>query len=157
VCRTAVSETVREAEEVIAMRLTARDAVASVFAGSATAIWALHVSGTDPLGIAGVRPLAGIVLGLGVGACLSSDLTTEPLSPRYVHWMASLGVLSPLAAMVALVSGLEIPLATPVVLTVAMWISATIRHFRLNPPSIDAEVLQAKVDAERRARAGAHI
>lgn len=139
------------------MRLTARDAVASVFAGSATAMWAVHVSGADPLGISGVRPMAGVIFGLGVAACLASDITTEPLSPRYVRWMASLGVLSALAAMIALVGGLEIALAALAVTIATMWISATIRHFRLNPPSIDARALQSRVDAERRARAGVHV
>lgn len=139
------------------MRLTTRDAVASVFAGSATAMWAVHASGADPLGIMGVRPLAGVIFGLGVGACLASDITTEPLSPRYVRWMASLGVLSAVAAMVALVSGLRIPLAVLAITIAAMWLSATVRHFRLNPPSIDPQALQARIDAERRARAGVHV
>jgi hypothetical protein len=151
--RLAASETVKERKEVSSMRLTARDAIATGFTATAVFLWTNHVIGTDMAGLSGVRPVAGAVLGLGFAAALASDITTDPLPPAYLWFMTALGMTSALAGLAAIVSGWEIPLAILTGALALLWITATVRHYRLNPPEMDGRVLQARIDAERQARA----
>jgi hypothetical protein len=113
------------------MRLTRKDLVATISAlgVSLVTLAVLGESGWPLLG--GVRTGAVAVLLVSMGMCAVGNAATgEPPSMRdpYVRFMAGVGVAILVAAIVALVTGIETWLLVETTLVVSMWVVSTVRH-----------------------------
>lgn len=120
-----------------AMRLTRRDAAATVFVGAAAALYGLWLAGVEVAGLSEVRVVTGIVLGLGFAASASAVVPTfETLwhgSKAYLALTSLIGLGALAAGVAALVTEREEMLTALVLATLALWIISTIRHAALAP------------------------
>jgi len=115
------------------MGLNWRDAVTTVLAG-AVGLVGLAVTGSWGWPLLG-SPRAGCVavLMLGIGMCATSQpagAAESGLRDRgpAVAVLAVLGVLSLVLAVVGVISGSDVAFMSLVIVTVVMWLLATIRH-----------------------------
>jgi hypothetical protein len=111
------------------MRLTWRDAVATVLVGGVVAAYAAFVEGADLPVISGPRALAGFTLVVGLTACgIGGEGWTNGSQPWAVRTAGVLGAIAMAAALVTVIIGSVFVLAVLVGTTVALWILATLRH-----------------------------
>jgi hypothetical protein len=118
------------------MRLTWRDALATLFVAAAAALYGLWQTGTAAAGTS-TRVLGAVVFGLGWAGCMSDQREMASVygaggrrrAPMaYVVVASLLGVVALAAGIITLVSASETMLAILVAATVALWVLATVRH-----------------------------
>jgi hypothetical protein len=120
------------------MRLSWRDALATLLVAIALGVYAAWTLGAELPGFGTVGAVAIIVLGLGVVASASAvvpgfaDLLRG--SRGYLALSSAFGLLALAAGVYALVAGEAAALTILVLATVAMWAMATARHAVLNRP-----------------------
>jgi hypothetical protein len=121
------------------MRLTWKDALATVFVGAAAVLYVLWAGGATVAEPWAPRALGVAILGLGVGACYTAKSHMETVygvngGPRpplfYVVLVSVLGGVTLVAGIVAIATGGAAALATLTGAMVALWALATIRHMR---------------------------
>lgn len=114
------------------MHLTQRDRVATLFVAAAALVYGLWLVGVGSGEAAGVRVVAGIVLGLGFAASASAVVPGfDGLmhgSKAYLVTSSLIGLGALAAGIAALVTGRELMLGLLLAATVALWAIATIRH-----------------------------
>lgn len=117
------------------MSLTWKDAVTTLFMGAIVAVYVAFLNDTSLWLISGARGTTAAVLVLGiVGGCAlstASDLYTGTRSRAaraYVAIPTALGVVALLAGVTGLISGSTVALAVLVATTIALWLTATVRH-----------------------------
>ncbi|MEU7864011.1 hypothetical protein [Nonomuraea sp. NPDC049141] len=120
------------------MRLTWKDALATVVAAANVAIYVAFTQGADVPVIDGVRGAAGAILLLGmVGGCgLSAADVYEHKGP-YMGVASTLGGIALLAGVIALITAAKPALAVLFYATIALWFIATVRH-ALTPRTMEA-------------------
>ncbi|MEV4808103.1 hypothetical protein AB0K18_49660 [Nonomuraea sp. NPDC049421] len=110
------------------MRLTWKDALATVVAGVNVTIYVAFTQGADLPVIGDVRGAAGAILLLGlVGGCALGAVPGE-YKGLYVGVMSTAGGVALLAGLFALVLASEVALAVLFFCTIALWLVATLRH-----------------------------
>jgi hypothetical protein len=118
------------------MRLTWRDALATLFVVAAAALYGLWQAGAVAVGVS-TRVLGAVVFGLGWAGCMSDQREMASVygagghrrAPMAYAVLASLlGVVALAAGIMTLVSVSEAMLAILVAATVALWLLATVRH-----------------------------
>ncbi|MGE5292715.1 MAG: hypothetical protein ACM3ML_37100 [Micromonosporaceae bacterium] len=117
------------------MRLTWKDAVATLFVGAVVAVYVAFLTGTDAWLISSARGTTTAVLVLGfVGGCMlgaPADAYTgaKSRSAQALTAVATvLGVVALTAAIVGLVTASTVALAVLFGATIALWVVATVRH-----------------------------
>ncbi|MFI9846621.1 hypothetical protein ACIHFD_57035 [Nonomuraea sp. NPDC051941] len=113
------------------MRLTWKDALATVVAGTNIAIYVAFTQGVDVPFIDSVRGAAGAILLLGiVGGCALSSVGEEYMGRGgpYLHLASALGSIALITGGLVLIAGSELALALLFYATIALWLMATIRH-----------------------------
>lgn len=118
------------------MRLTWRDALATLLVGAAAALYGLWQTGTALAGMS-TRVLGAVVFGLGWAGCMSDQREMASVygargrrrAPMgYVVAASLVGGVALVTGIMALVSASETLLAILVAATVALWALATVRH-----------------------------
>lgn len=117
------------------MRLTWKDAVATLFMAAIVAGYVAFLNGTSLWLISSARGSTGAVLVLGIvgGCALSSagDLYTgaQSWSTRAFAAIATMaGIVALIAAVAGLITGSTFALAVLVTATIALWLISTMRH-----------------------------
>jgi hypothetical protein len=117
------------------MRLTWKDAVSTLFTAAVVVVYVAFLSGTSAWLISSGRGAVTAVLVLGVvGGCAlgqAADLYQgrQRTSQRIFRAVETLlGAVALVAAVVGLISGATAALTVLVVATLALWLTATIRH-----------------------------
>lgn len=136
------------------MRLTWKDAVATVLTGLVVAAYVAFLAGTDLPLISGVRGLAATVLVAGlVGCALGGAGESDAASGRWSRALTAaasfLGVVALFAAIVTLVVASKLALAVLVATVVALWLAATVRHGFAGNRRIDDRDLHALIQREQ--------
>ena len=142
------------------MRLTWKDAVTTLFMAAIVAGYAAFLNGTSLWLISSARGATAAVLVLGiVGGCALSaagDLYTGTRSRSSVAFMAistTLGIVALSAAVVGLITGSTFALAALVTATIALWLTATIRHaFTVPAEPVDMRDVHEVIHPEQAAR-----
>jgi hypothetical protein len=118
------------------MRLTWRDALATLFVAAAAALYALWQTGTAAAGMS-TRVLGTVAFALGWAGCVSDQREMASVygaggrrrAPMaYVVVASLLGAVALVAGIITLVSASEPMLAVLLAATVALWVLATVRH-----------------------------
>jgi hypothetical protein len=124
------------------MRLTWRDAMATVLTAGIVALYAAYLAGEDLPLVSGERVLAGLILVVGLVACAvgSTAMTTGASAGLAVHVGGTLGAAAFLAALITMVTGAAGTLAILVGVTVALWLFATVRHVVTRTTTSDREL-----------------
>jgi hypothetical protein len=117
------------------MRLTWKDAVSTLFVAAVAAVYLAFRDGTTAWLISSARGTTTAVLALGVaGGCALGRtnelyLRPQPASTRVFRAVDNaLGLVALVAAVVGLISGATLAVSVLVVATLALWLTATIRH-----------------------------
>ncbi len=117
------------------MRLSWRDALATVFVGVGVGLYILWLAGIE---VAGPRVLAAVVLGLGLAASLTA--VVYGVGAGLLHASKMYLVVASLIGLAALISGVmaivavnEPMLAILVTTTVVLWLVSTVRHVVSTP------------------------
>ncbi|MFI9846665.1 hypothetical protein ACIHFD_57260 [Nonomuraea sp. NPDC051941] len=113
------------------MRLTWKDALATVVASTNIAIYVAFTQGADLPVIGSVRGAAGAILLLGmVGGCALSTVGEEFMGRggAYLCLTSTLGGVALIAGVLALITASELALAVLFYATIALWVMATVRH-----------------------------
>jgi hypothetical protein len=129
------------------MRLTWKDALATLFVGAAAMLYLLSAGGTAQP--AAPRGLAVGIFALGIGACYTAKSqmaavygvdgrARPPLS--YVVLVSVLGAVTLLAGILAILTGGSVALATLTAGMVALWAVSTARHLLSHTTSEAAQV-----------------
>lgn len=118
------------------MRLTWRDATATGLVAGAVALFGAHLAGAHLPGLAAVRPIAAVVVGLGLAACIVGAKPIDTVGARYGRWLGILGAVAIVAGLTAVFGGFEIALWALVATTAVLWVTATIRHAVAPPPAV---------------------
>lgn len=127
------------------MRLNAKDLYATALVAAIIALYVAYLQDSSAWIVSSTRATAAVVAVLGVGACglgRAEGLYAPDRSLStavYATWAAMLGSLAVVAIGVVLVSGDPAALRTLVVLTVGLWVTATLRHL-LTAPAAPAAV-----------------
>jgi hypothetical protein len=124
------------------MRLTWRDAMATVLTAGIVALYAAYLAGENLPLISGPRVLAGLILVVGLVACAAGGtaMTTGASAGLTVYVGGTLGAAAFLAALVTMVTGATSTLAILVGATVALWLFATVRHAVTRTTTSDREL-----------------
>ena len=116
------------------MRLTWKDAVSTLFMGAVVAVYLAFRGGTSVWLISSARgaTTAVFVLGMVGGCALSAGSLYAPGQPRPARVFqviaTILGITALTAAIVGLITGSTWALAVLVAATLALWLTATVRH-----------------------------
>ncbi|GAA2216197.1 hypothetical protein GCM10009850_116660 [Nonomuraea monospora] len=112
------------------MRLTWKDALATVAAGVNVAVYVAFTQGADVPIVDSVRGATGTILLLGlVGGCMLSAAPEEyERKGSYMAVASALGGIALLAGVVGLIAASELALAVLFYATIALWLMATVRH-----------------------------
>lgn len=134
------------------MRLTWRDAVATLMTGGAVALYLAYRAGADVPLVTGTRPAAGAVLVLGLAACAvgGGGQSDDEDRPRAMRWIGAFSVVPILAALVAIVARNEVALTVLVWSTAAIWLATTVRHAVSGRGGITDQDLHRVIDLEQR-------
>jgi len=137
------------------MRLTWKDAVATVFTAGIVAIYvAFLLDAGWPL-IGSVRGTAAALMVLGVfGGCALGNVGQQygrnlrPAARRLVAIATGLGVVALGAGCYALITANAVALATLFVAIVALWLTTTVRHVFVKPvtPQVPGRAVHEVVD-----------
>lgn len=124
------------------MRLTWRDAMATVLTAGIVALYAAFLAGENLPLVSGARVLAGLILIVGLVACAvgSTAMTTGASTGLTVYVGGTLGAAAFLAALITMVTGAGSTLAILVGVTVALWLFATVRHAVTRTPTREGEL-----------------
>jgi len=129
------------------MRLTWRDGLATVFVGSAVAVYGMWMAGTDVLGLTTTRAVATVVLILGMAGCFAARSYFESIYGAgagsgdgpdtrppvlYVVLVSAFGVVALASAVVALIGGSTAALTALIVAMVVLWVLATVHHLTMD-------------------------
>jgi hypothetical protein len=121
------------------MRLSRRDAFATMFVAIALGIYLAWALGLELPGFGAVGGVALAVLVLGVVASASAVVPDFDRlihgSRVYVVVASALGLLALAAGMYSIIAGEAAALTTLVLATIAMWAMATARHATLPRPA----------------------
>jgi hypothetical protein len=123
-----------DGREVLAMRLTWKDAVSTLFMGAIVAVYLAFRNGTSLWLISSARGATTAVFILGfVGGCALSAGSlyagSQPRSAKAFQAIATiLGITALAAAIVGLIAASTVALAVLATATLALWLTATIRH-----------------------------
>ena len=121
------------------MRLTWKDAIATVFMAAIVVIYVAFLNSTTAWLISSARGTAAAVLVLGiVGGCGMSAAAEQYQSERaqaYTSFASVLGATALVAGVIALITASTVALAILVVATLALWLVATMRH-TFTPPGV---------------------
>jgi len=116
------------------MRLTWRDASATLFVAAAVLLYALSVTGTAAGGWS-TRTVGAVVFALGWLACMSADVETvyargegARAARAYAVAVSLLGAVALVAGVVTLVAASGAALAALVVAMAMLWALSTVRH-----------------------------
>ena len=127
------------------MKLTWRDAVATVLTAGGVATYAAYTQGASLPSLSSPRAVAAAVLALGFLACtVGAPDAFGPAAKRWTTMVGSvLGVAILLSGAITLITGGTVALAVLVGTTVALWAFTTLHHaFGPNSPEPPAtEVL----------------
>jgi hypothetical protein len=121
------------------MRLKAKDFYATALVAAIIAAYIVYLQDSSAWIVSSTRATTAVVAVLGIGACglgrVEGLYAPDRSSPTAVFatWAAMLGSLAIIAIGVALVSAEPEALATLVVVTVALWVTATVRHVLTAP------------------------
>jgi hypothetical protein len=128
------------------MRLTWKDVVSTLFMAAIVAVYLAFGSGTSLWLISSARGAVTAVLVLGiVGGCALSaagSLYQQTLtrSERVYRTVASvLGLVALIAAVAGLITGSTVMLAILFATTIALWLTATVRHAFGGPPATQVD------------------
>jgi len=116
------------------MRLTWKDAVSTLFMAAVVAVYLAFRDGTSLWLISSARGATTAVFILGVvgGCALSAGSLYAPGQPRSVRVFqviaTILGITALTAAVVGVITGSTVALAVLVAATLALWLTATVRH-----------------------------
>jgi hypothetical protein len=121
------------------MRLTWKDAIATVLTAGIVALYAAFLGGTTLPLVSSPRTLAAVFLIVGLTACAigGTALTTDPKAQWAMYAGGTLGGVAFIAALITLVTGSGFVLAVLVGTTVALWLMATVRHTFTGPVRAD--------------------
>jgi hypothetical protein len=121
------------------MRLTWKDAIATVFMGAIVIIYVAFLNSTTAWLVSSARGTAAAVLVLGiVGGCGISAAAEQYQAKRaqaYTSFASVLGATALVAGVIALITASTVALAILVVATLALWLVATMRH-AFTPPGV---------------------
>lgn len=116
-------------------RIGARDVTATLIVAAAIVLYGLTRSGVELAGLGSIRALAAVVLALGLLACALGarndaflDARGLPNASPITRFLSVLGGIALFVGIAAIVTASEAMLATLVVLTWVLWLSATARH-----------------------------
>jgi hypothetical protein len=125
------------------MRLTWKDAIATVLTAGIVALYAAFLSGTTLPLVSSPRALAAVFLIVGLTACaVGGTALTADMKARWVVYAGgTLGGIAFIAALITVVTGSGFVLAVLVGTTVALWLMATLRHTFTGPVRADDELL----------------
>jgi hypothetical protein len=119
------------------MRLTWKDAVATVFMAAIVIIYVAFLNSTTAWLISSARGTAAAVLILGiVGGCGMSAAAEQYQGERaraYTSFASALGATALVAGVLALITASTVALAILVAATLALWLVATVRHALTRP------------------------
>lgn len=121
------------------MRLTWRDAVATVLTAGATTLYIGQAADASWAPLSGVRATALAVLVLGLGACAIGGAEASRDSEVMSGPMPFLGSLTGVLLVGAAVSGWAAPLGIAVGVTCLLWLVTTVRHLRRHAPEPTTE------------------
>ena len=113
------------------MRLTWKDATATLLIGAIVAVYLAFLNGTSLWLISSARGTTAAVLVLGTAGCAMRDLhaTGRSRSARvFLAVATALGVLALAAGLIGLITGSTVALTVLVAGTIALWLIATVRH-----------------------------
>ncbi len=109
------------------MRLTWRDAWATVLTAAVVALyWALQ-AGVDLGLLTTVRGVAGVGLLLGITTCGVGSARDLQHTPGY-YMMGAVGVIALLAGVLAVITASDVALTVSVFAIAALWFATTLRH-----------------------------
>jgi hypothetical protein len=118
-----------------AMMLTWKDAVTTLFMGAIVAVYLAFLNGTNLWLISSARGTTAAVLALGVvGGCALGGVgetmsgTKSPGTRALLTLAFLLGLTALVAGVVGLITGGTTALAVLFAATVALWLTATVRH-----------------------------
>ncbi|MEV0267804.1 hypothetical protein AB0H43_03435 [Hamadaea sp. NPDC050747] len=134
------------------LRITWRDAFATWLVGSAAGLYLAHIAGAHLPGLHGIRPIAAVVVALGLLACVTAAWPLEGASAGYGRWIGILATGVVVAAAVAVIGGSTVALTFLVGLTVALWLTTTSRHLIGPRRRISDRDLHDLIDREKIAR-----
>ncbi|GIH96298.1 hypothetical protein ACFFMN_39255 [Planobispora siamensis] len=142
------------------MRLTWKDAVATVVAGVIVAVYVAFLQGVDMAIISSVRGVATTILVLGfVGGCALSSADElyagrrTPMTQLFTAVASLLGVTALVAGIIALAAESEVALAVLFAATIALWFVSTLRHALRAPAAAPAgRDVHEVIEPERTAR-----
>ncbi len=142
------------------MKLTWKDAVATLAVGGIVAVYVAFLSGTSAWLISSARGATTAVLVLGLaGGCALGRLAESyagaksPTALGFAKMATDLGMVALAAAIAGLITGGTIALAILVMATIALWIVATIRHAFTTPPGpVHMRDLHEVIHLEKTAR-----
>jgi len=142
------------------MRLTWKDAVTTLFMAAVVAVYAAFLNGTSLWLISSARGATTAVLVLGmVGGCALSAAgeaytRNQSRSSTVLTAIATmLGIAALTAAVAGLITGGTTALAILVYATIALWLTATIRHALAAPRErVDMRDVHEVIDPEHAAR-----
>jgi len=113
------------------MKLTWKDATATLLIGAIVAVYLAFLNGTSLWLISSARGTTAAVLVLGTAGCAMRDLhaTGRSRSARvFLAVATALGVVALVAELIGLITGSMVALAVLVAGTIALWLIATVRH-----------------------------
>jgi len=123
------------------MRLTWKDGLATIFVGSAVAVYGFWMAGVEVFGLASTRAVSTVVLILGIAGCFAArsffeaiygaDRRNRPPMP-YVVSVTTIGIVALASGIGALIGGSTVALTILIIAMVVLWAMATIRHLSLN-------------------------
>lgn len=123
------------------MKLTWRDAIATLAAGAIVTIYVAFLNGTSAWLISTARGTTTAVLVLGVaGGCALSRLAEAYAGAQsrtalgFTKMATDLGMIALAAAIAGLITGGTLALAILVAAAIALWLVATVRHAFITPP-----------------------
>jgi hypothetical protein len=122
------------------MRLTWKDAVATVAVGAIVTVYVAFLTGTSAWLISTARGTTTAVLVLGLaGGCALGGLAEAyrgaktPAALAFTQMATDLGMIALAAAIAGLITGGTAALAVLVAATLALWLTATTRHAVMVP------------------------
>ncbi len=123
------------------MRLTWKDAVATLVVGGIVAMYVAFLNGTSVWLISSARGTTTAVLVLGfAGGCALGRLAEAYTGAKtrtalaFTQMATDLGMVALAAAIVGLITGGAAALAVLVAATIALWLVATVRHVSTTAP-----------------------
>jgi hypothetical protein len=122
------------------MRLTWKDGLATVFVGSAVAVYGIWMAASEVLGLTTTRAVSAVVLILGIAGCYAARSYFGAIygaegetrtSVPYLVLVSAFGIVALVGAVVALIGGSTAALTTLIAAMVILWAMATVHHLTM--------------------------